>query len=365
MPRPLPVSAALLFALLAAAAGVPFAFAQEPAATPAATADCPATTPAENEALARRWYDEVINGRDLDLLDELLAGDAVHDSATFPAGQDAAGTKGVLGTLLAGFPDVRHTVDDAVAEGDLVALRWTATGTHDGEFQGHAATGREATWTGINLYRFECGKIAQVWSETDGLGRLQQLGIAPEPAIWAVTVGTSLGDEATPDSQSIRAATAVAGDDRASPVAGGCPTTGPVENEALVRRWWDEAWSGGNVDVLDGLLADGHVHHWATGPDTTGVDEVAERILMWRAMMPDLRIRAEEIVVAGDRVAARWALSGTPASMRAPAAGQPIEVGGINIFRIECGRVAEIWSEMDALGLYEGLGLPTAATPVP
>lgn len=82
-----------------------------------------------------------------------------------------------LGAMLSGFPDLRHTIEQVIANDDTVVIRWQAEGTNDGEFQGHAPTGKTATWTGVNIYRFECGRIAEEWSEGDGLGRLMQLGL--------------------------------------------------------------------------------------------------------------------------------------------------------------------------------------------
>ena len=148
---------------------------------PDSAADCPATSEDANEALARRWHEDVLNGDDLAALDGLLAPDVVHHAATFPdaAGAEAVGR--VLGALLEGCPDVRFRVEQAITEGDLVVLRWTATGTHRGAFQGLEPTGREATWTGITIFRVECGRIAEVWSEVDGLGRLRQLGVRQAP----------------------------------------------------------------------------------------------------------------------------------------------------------------------------------------
>ncbi|MCA9880449.1 MAG: ester cyclase, partial [Thermomicrobiales bacterium] len=71
-----------------------------------------------------------------------------------------------------------HTL--VIAQDDLVAIRYTSTGTHEGEFQGYAPTGKSITWTGANIYRIECGRIAEVWSEVDALGRIAQLtGTAP------------------------------------------------------------------------------------------------------------------------------------------------------------------------------------------
>jgi len=143
-------------------------------ATPAASppAGCPTTTEDENAAIARRWHEDVITNHDLTVLDEILAPDADHDSATFT---DNPGPRAVLGALLSGFPDVRHTIEAVITEGDLVVIRYRATGTHEGEFQGHAPTGKPVTWTGINIYRVECGRIAEIWSEIDALGRIAQL----------------------------------------------------------------------------------------------------------------------------------------------------------------------------------------------
>ena len=141
-----------------------------PAASPAA--GCPATSEEENAAIARRWHEEVISNHDLAALEEILAPDAPQDSATFA---DNPGPRAVLGALLAGFPDVRHTVEAVITDGDLVVVRYRATGTHDGEFQGYAPTGETVTWTGTNIYRIACGRIAETWSEVDALGRIAQM----------------------------------------------------------------------------------------------------------------------------------------------------------------------------------------------
>jgi predicted ester cyclase len=142
-------------------------------ATPASPlAGCPTTTEDENATIARRWHEEAINHHDLTVLDEILAPDASHDSATFSTNP---GPRAVLSALLTGFPDVRHTVEAVITQGDLVVIRYTAVGTHAGEFQGYAPTGKPVTWTGINIYRLECGRIAAIWSEVDSLGRITQL----------------------------------------------------------------------------------------------------------------------------------------------------------------------------------------------
>lgn len=144
-------------------------------------AECPTTTEDENETISRRWHEDVINQGDLDALDEILAPDVVHHAGTFPDGVGIDVVKTVLGALLTGFPDVQHTIEQVIAQDDLVVIRWQAEGTHSGEFQGYAATGKRVTRTGINIFRIECGRIAEEWSEVDGLGRLRELGLLDEP----------------------------------------------------------------------------------------------------------------------------------------------------------------------------------------
>ncbi|MFN8677312.1 MAG: ester cyclase [Thermomicrobiales bacterium] len=145
-----------------------------PAASPTA---CPATTEEQNAAIARRWLEDVINAHDLAVLDEILAPAAALDSATFA---ENPGPQKVLGALLTGFPDVQQTIEKVITQDDLVVIRYRSTGTHTGEFQGYAPTGKIITWTGTNIYRIECGRIADVWSEVDALGRIEQMtGEAP------------------------------------------------------------------------------------------------------------------------------------------------------------------------------------------
>jgi predicted ester cyclase len=173
------VLATFVFGLSTLLAVTPLSVATAQNATPAA--GCPTTTEVENKATALRWNEEAVNGHNPDVLDEIATPDIIQHSGTLPDGVGLEHAKAVLGVLLTGFPDVKHTIEDVVTEDDLVVIRWTATGTQTGEFQGIAPTGKEVTWTGVNIYRLECGKIAEQWSELDGIGRLQQLGVLATP----------------------------------------------------------------------------------------------------------------------------------------------------------------------------------------
>lgn len=156
-----------------------------PAASPAA--DCPTTTEEQNAAIARRWHEDVMNNHDLSVLDEILAPTTDFDPAGFA---EDSGPKQVLGALLTGFPDVHQTVEMIITQDNLVAIRYSATGTHEGEFQGYVPTGKTITWTGMNFYEIECGRIADVWSEVDAQSRSEQLAAAEADAPPAATPTT-------------------------------------------------------------------------------------------------------------------------------------------------------------------------------
>lgn len=135
-------------------------------------------------ATTRRFFDEVWSEGDFDLVDELFAPEYVgHPSGPEESVRGPEGVKEYIGRLKEGVPDLTVTVEDQVADGDKVATRWTARGTHDGELMGIDPTGQTATVTGITIQRFDDGgQIVEGWTNWDMLGMLQQLGIAPQPA---------------------------------------------------------------------------------------------------------------------------------------------------------------------------------------
>ena len=133
----------------------------------------------ENEAVVRRAFAEVAMGN-MTTVDEIIAPEFVrHDLAGGPETAGPDGVKRLIAALRSAFPDIQTTVDDVISGGDRVVVRFTASGTQRGPFMGIAPTGREATWTGINIYRVADGQIQETWQLADGLGLLRQLGAAP------------------------------------------------------------------------------------------------------------------------------------------------------------------------------------------
>ena len=129
-----------------------------------------------NEALVRRFLDEVVNGGDARLLAELVATDHVRHA---PDG-DLYGPEGVridLAEYRSGFPDLHVTVEDLVAAGDRVASRFVLRGSHAGPFLGLAPTGRAVAVAGVCIDRVAGGRLAESWVALDGLGLLRQLDV--------------------------------------------------------------------------------------------------------------------------------------------------------------------------------------------
>jgi predicted ester cyclase len=132
----------------------------------------------ENKAIARRWMEEVWSKGNLAAIDELLAADFVFNYAPPGVAPDREGYKRTVTILCAPLPGP-YTIEDMVAEGDKVVIRWAGRLTHKGEFMGIAPTGKEVTITGISIIRIVGGKIVEEWGEMDNLGVMQQLGVFP------------------------------------------------------------------------------------------------------------------------------------------------------------------------------------------
>jgi steroid delta-isomerase-like uncharacterized protein len=139
----------------------------------------------ENKQLVKNFFEEVWNKGNLDYIDEIYTPDftlhALWQNTSAGGAIEATGrepAKKVIGGWLAGFPDMTVTVDDQIAEGDLVGSRHTSTGTHAAVFQGIPPTGKSATITGMTLTRVENGKIVEAWTCWDALGMFEQLGLA-------------------------------------------------------------------------------------------------------------------------------------------------------------------------------------------
>jgi steroid delta-isomerase-like uncharacterized protein len=134
-----------------------------------------------NKAIVRRWYEEVWNQRNLDLLDELYAPTWVGHFPQELELQGPAGHKQFGAVFTTAFPNAIYTIEGLLAEGELVASHYSVQATHRGELRGIPPTGQAVVSTGINIHRLVDGRIVEQWAQYDMLGLLQQLGALPAP----------------------------------------------------------------------------------------------------------------------------------------------------------------------------------------
>ena len=137
----------------------------------------------ENKALVRRFFEEANKGKAaaMAVIDELCATNIIYHGG---GGEEIRGLKDYkqsTSEMYNASPDVHFTIDDMVAEEDKVAVRFTLTGTHTGEFMGRPPTNKKLTGWGINIYRVVGGKFVEGWERSDTLGLMQQLGVVPTP----------------------------------------------------------------------------------------------------------------------------------------------------------------------------------------
>ncbi len=136
----------------------------------------------ENKALARREVEEFFSEGNIEVANEIYAVDFVdHDLAIPMEMRGPEEMKEYVGMYHAAFPDFRVTLEDQVAEGEKVVNRWTAEGTHQGEFMGVAPTGNRVRFTGMHLSCISGGRLVESWQNYDSLGLLRQIGAVDPP----------------------------------------------------------------------------------------------------------------------------------------------------------------------------------------
>jgi len=122
-------------------------------------------------------FGEAVNTGNLEVMNDLVASDAIEND---PAPGQAKGPQGYIDfftKLRAAFPDLKLEVEQLVADDDNIAFAYTMTGTHKGDFNGIPATGKSVKARGLQISRFEDGKMVERWGSSDELGILKQIGV--------------------------------------------------------------------------------------------------------------------------------------------------------------------------------------------
>jgi steroid delta-isomerase-like uncharacterized protein len=136
--------------------------------------------PKDTNIAAQEKFAEGVNSGNFDVFDEVVAPDVVDHDPAPEQGPGPQGFKDMFATMRAAFPDMEVTPEHMTATEDDVALAYTITGTHQGDFLGVAPTGRKVTARGVQIGRFENGRLAERWGSSDQFAILQQLGAEPQ-----------------------------------------------------------------------------------------------------------------------------------------------------------------------------------------
>jgi predicted ester cyclase len=130
----------------------------------------------ENKAVVRRYYEHVLNGRELDAVGEYFADERMVERV-----------RGGCFSYFTAFPDLHCAIEELIAEGDKVFCRSTITGTHDGEYKGIPPTGRHVATDSAEVFRIANGKFSGYWCLTNVAGLMRQL--TEETAVGAPAGG--------------------------------------------------------------------------------------------------------------------------------------------------------------------------------
>jgi steroid delta-isomerase-like uncharacterized protein len=134
----------------------------------------------QNKAIVRQ-FEALFNEKRVDLADGFVARDYIDHGALPSQAPGLDGAKQKWAMFIAAMPDLHVPIEDMVAEGNKVVVRWTAEGTHRGELLGIPPTGKRLRFSGISIYHLADGKVVEVWEQFDRLSLMQQLGVAPPP----------------------------------------------------------------------------------------------------------------------------------------------------------------------------------------
>lgn len=131
-----------------------------------------------------------------------------------------------------------------------------------------------------------------------------------------------------------------------------------ARNEALMRRFYEELWSRGNLEVIPELVAEDFVDHQAPVGQTSGREALAGLVVMWRTGSPDMQETGEHLILQGDKVVGRFLMRGTHSGefMGIAPTGRSVTISGIDIVRITEGKISEFWYAEQTLELMQQLG---------
>lgn len=274
-----------------------------------------------NKTAVHRYIDVILNQGNLAPIEEIFAADSIFRALHTPEVRGLDARRQFFTALRNGFPDLHVTIDDLVAEGDKVAVRWTATGTQTGEWMGVAPSGRKVVFSGTNTLRFAEGKIAEELEDWDALGFHQQLGLLPEST---------------------------------------------EADKTLSRLHLEEVWNKGDLAAVDRFYASDALLQAAPLPECRGAAAIKQMVTAIHSAFPDIHYTITELVAEPGVVVIRWVSTGTQQGewMGLAPTGKAMTCNGTTTLHIAGGKIVKYWVDWDALGVLQQLGAaPPLAQP--
>ena len=239
------------------------------------------------------------------------------------------GVTNFLRAIFGAFSGFQTTIEEQVAQDDLVLGRWSQNFTNTGPYLSFPASGKDVHITGMTITRVRNGQIVEEWEGRDAVGLLVQMGvIQPLGALEG-------GDGWSEDKAVVN------------------------NNEAIARHFFYEGWNGGDLSVVDEVVAADFVNRVPMKGQAVGPKGLKQLIAAWRNGFPDMSVVIDLVFSEGQKVAVRWTLTGTHRGtfLAIPPTGKTVMVPGITLFRIENGKIKEAWEHWEQAGMRMQLGL--------
>jgi hypothetical protein len=288
-----------------------------------------------NKAIVRRAIEKGWNTGDLAVIEELYAPQFVFHQEAGGAIEGVEAFKLWVQVIHGAFPDIKYTIDAMYAEGDKVATRYTASGTHTGDFRGLPPTGKSFILTGHMIHRIKDGQKVEGWGVWDTVGLLISLGILPPIALGGPP-----------------------------PKPSAATSDGSVEaNKAAVRRLL-EAMGDPDSEVIkkaiDDLMTPDFVTHGpASFPYVRGIEVLKQAIPGFKAAFPDVKVEILQLFGEGDKVMSHIRLTGTHKGelMGFQATNKTISWTGTQLVRFNAdGKMVERWVLEDEIRYLQAIG---------
>lgn len=284
-----------------------------------------------NQAVILRFWQEGWQQGNQALFDEICALDLINHDPNIPGVTDLESYKQHVALYVAAFPaEAGVEVEDMIAQGDKLAVRWTWPVTHQGDYGGLPPTGNPVVLTGMTIHRLVDGKVAENWHQYDALGFMQQLGTVPAMGREDFTWG--------------------------QPMEPGAGASGETEaNIAIYRREMTDLWNAKDLDVVDQIFSNEFVNHDPSWPGVTDRESFREWATSWLSAAPDMEGVIDDIVAQEDKVAGRWTVRWTDVAGMGGTTptGKQIVVTGMDICRIADGKIVERWWAKDVLSAMQ------------